>query len=99
MGCEVGRLLIVDVGGVKTSEVLELLGSPVGEEVVAHGGGSGLVSVVLFDDGVAGSEELHAGVEFLEGGVGLSVLGEVLHELELVDVDGGGDTKGGDGGE
>ena len=57
------------------------------------------MGVPLLDKGVGLLEKSHSGVELLNGVVALTVLGDVLHELESGSVDGGHDGNKGDGGE
>ena len=63
--------------------------------------GRGLVGlgVPLLDKSVGLLEKSHSGVELLDGIVALTVLGNVLHELEGDCVDGGHGGNKGDGGE
>ena len=92
---------MVDTGGLtlETGKGLLLGVSPVGEEIVAHLGGGGIIRVVLVDEGVGDSEELHAHVELFEGVVVLVELRNVLDVAELDVVDGGGNTGEGESGE
>ena len=83
----------------KTSESFLFLFSHVGDEIVADGRGLVGLGVPLLDESVGLLEKSHSGVELLNGVVALTVLGNVLHELEGGGVDGGHGGKKGNGGE
>ena len=83
----------------KTSESFLFLFSHVGDEIVADGRGLIGLGVPLLDKSVGLLEKSHSGVELINGVVALTVLGNVLHELESGCVDGGHGGKKGNGGE
>ena len=67
----------------EASEAVELAGVPGGELVVGEGVGVGWVGVDSLDLGVNLGEDLLSGVEFLNGGPGKVVGGDVSDELEV----------------
>lgn len=69
----------------ETAESLLFDFHQVGEEVVSNS--VSVVSHVPFEDESFGFEEkFHSGFEFSHGGVGFSVVGDVVHELDSVSV-------------
>ena len=88
-------LSVLGSGHVLESETAELgllSLSPGGELVVSNVGGGGVVGVVLSDESIGGLEEVLSEVVLLNGTVGESLLRDVLHELEVVGLNSGGDT-------
>ena len=91
-GLELGHVLVSE-----TAELGLLLLGHGGEHVVADGGGLGRNRVVGLDESLSNLEEVLSEVVLLNGTVGESVLSDVLHELEVVGLNSGGDTGEGKG--
>ena len=70
-----------------------LLRGPVGHRVVADGEGVSRVGVDFGKNGVLLGEEGSSEVELLDGSVVFAVLGEVVHEFDVVLGDSGGHTS------
>lgn len=68
---------------------MELLISPVSELVDSEGEEVAVLGVLLSDGLEVSLEDLLAGLEFLNGGVGLGVLGDEAHESLLLTRQGG----------